>query len=335
MHRIFAFCIFLMICFFRGHSNASHIHDGPVKPKASSKKVIRQLQIQTYEDNLFGYTWDNDDQAFVDVTVSLQARLYPFDYLLKLFSEPKRPNLHLNIAFTGRFGQYIGTRYSSPVIEKRLNPVLFLQYNFKQYQNTALQLAYGHESNGQALDDSTSFFETAALNHNTVNQTIDKVSRGWDYIGLSYVSDIFPEAMPHVVFETNVALKYFLDNGFLQGHKEEYRTWESSWDFMQYKRNDVSGIAASFTCFIDSFFVNKIRIGYETGIAKPFEAHSVKVSLGFNFGNMPVEFYYRYGYNGDLAQYGKLNQSLGIAYTLSSFSRPGDRRKASKTIAVL
>ena len=35
------------------------------------------------------------------------------------------PDSGLYFAFTGRWGQYIGDRYSSPVIAKRFNPKLF------------------------------------------------------------------------------------------------------------------------------------------------------------------------------------------------------------------
>jgi len=298
------------------------------KRDSTKKRLVQQLQIQTYEDNLLGYSFDSDDRPFADFTVSFRTCIYPFDYLMKLFPEKARQNIHLNLALTARFGQYIGTRYSSPVIEKRLNPVLFLEYTPKnKYKNMALQLGYGHESNGQAIDDSVTFFKTAALLHNDVHQTIDKISRGWDYIGTSLLSDYFCVKNPNIVLETDVSLKYYLNYGILQGKKEEYHSWETAWSGADYTRNDVSGISVSFTCYIDSSLLNKVRINYETGIGKPFYANSIKLLIGFKLGNFPIAFSYRYGYNGDLAQYGKVNQSFGIEYYLSSYNRPNDRRK--------
>jgi hypothetical protein len=113
----------------------------------------------------------------------------------------------------------------------------------------------------------------------------------------------------------------------LQGGKEEYHDWEHAWSGANYMRNNVTGISATFTCFIDSGFINKIRIGYETGIVRPFVANTIKLQLGLKIGNFPLSFIYRYGYNGDLAQYGKPNGSFGIESLIPSFDRPVDKRK--------
>jgi len=299
-----------------------------LKPDSTKKKIVQLLQIQTYEDNSLGYTFDSDDKPFADFTVSFSTRFYPFDYLMKLVPKPYRQNLHLNLAFTCRFGQYIGTRYSSPVVAKRFNPVVFLEYSPKnKFKNITLQIGYGHESNGQAIDDSISFFKTAALEHNNINQTKDYVSRGWDYVGTCIVSEFFPARKPKLVLETDVSVKYYLPKGIMQGAKEEYHEWERDWSGANYSRNNVSGIVVTFTCFIDSFFINKVRVGYETGIIHPLANNSIKLLLGFKIGNFPMALTYRYGYNGDLAQYGKVNSSFGVEYILSSFNRPDDNRK--------
>ncbi len=299
-----------------------------VKRDSTKRKIIQKLQLQTYEDNLLGYTFDSDDRPFADFTISFRTCIYPFDYVMKMFSEKARQNIHLNLAFTGRFGQYIGTRYSSPVVEKRLNPVLFLEYTPKnKYKNMTLQLGYGHESNGQVIDDSVTFYKTAALSHNDVHQTIDKISRGWDYVGTSIIANYFCVKMPNIVFEGDISLKYYLNYGVFQGKKEEYHPWERNWSGAAQTRNNLNGLSLTFTCYIDSSFINKIKINYETGIANPFYANSIKVLVGFKLGNFPIAFSYRYGYNGDLAQFGKVNQSFGVEYYLSSFNRPDDKRK--------
>jgi outer membrane phospholipase A len=286
------------------------------------------LQLQSYEDNTLGYTSDSDDKPFIDFTVSFRTCFYPFDYLMKIIPKKYRQDLHLNFAFTGRFGQYMGTRYSSPVIAKRFNPVLFFQYCPKnKFKNLTLQFGYGHESNGQSIDDSVSFFKTAALPHNNINETIDKVSRGWDYVGTSIIADFFPKNKPKLIFEGDITVKYYLNNGILQGRKEEYQDWERGWKGANYTRNSINRLAVTFTCFIDSFFINKVRVGYETGITNPFANSSVKLLLGIKIGNFPIAITYRYGYSGDLAQYGKLNNSFGFEYIVTSYNRPDDKRK--------
>ena len=57
------------------------------KRDSTKKRLVQQLQIQTYEDNLLGYSFDSDDRPFADFTVSFRTCIYPFDYLMKLFPE--------------------------------------------------------------------------------------------------------------------------------------------------------------------------------------------------------------------------------------------------------
>src|SRR5258708_33525620 len=86
----------------------------------------------------------------------------------------KLPDSRLYFAFTGRWGQYIGDRYSSPVIAKRFNPKLFWRQNLNyvcqerkedgtlavskhcegnpdKVPGTYIEAAIGHESNGQTI----------------------------------------------------------------------------------------------------------------------------------------------------------------------------------------
>ena len=100
-------------------------------------------KLKSHEPVLLGYTFDEDDEAFLDFKISLQ---YPIaDKKLKTYVADGTyfPNFLKSIcnnrlfescypyfSFTGRFGQYIGTRDSSPVISKRFNPKLFLRFRF-------------------------------------------------------------------------------------------------------------------------------------------------------------------------------------------------------------
>ncbi len=292
------------------------------------RQNFRLLQVLSFEDNLLGYTFSSDDKPFVDISLSFRIRIFPFDYVMKVIPVKYRPDLHLHLAYSGRFGQYVSTRYSNPVIEKRFNPYLFLEYSpRKKYRNLSFQFGYGHESNGQAIDDSSTFYITAELPHNSINETKDKISRGWDYVGGNTTVDFFPKKLPKIILQSSLSINYFLDYGILQGSKEEYGPWERDWSGENYTRNEVSGLALMFTCFLDSVFVDKIRFAYETGIARPLMTNSIKILLGFKVGRFPISLTYKYGYNGDLAQYGKLTTTFGIESFIPSFEKPDDRRK--------
>jgi hypothetical protein len=297
------------------------------KAEKTRLKVFQLLQIQNYEQNVIGYTFETDDEPFLDFTFSASTHVFPFNYLINLIPEPKRPNLSLRFAFTARFGQYIGTRYSNPVIEKRFNPYLFLQYSpKKKFRRSYVQLGYGHESNGQVIDDSLTFFEVASLPHNDVDNTKDNISRGWDYIASTLIVNFFPKDRQRYIIEAGVALKYYLNKGLLQGPKEEYHSWET-WVDPKLTRNKVNGISLVATCHIDSSYLNKIQLTYETGIWSPLHHSTIKLLAGFKFGNFPFAVFYRYGYNGDLAQYGKVNGSLGITIIIPSFESYDNKQK--------
>ncbi len=294
-----------------------------VHPKKRRNVIKNVLQVETFEDNLVGYTWDSDDEPFLDFTLSEDFRLIPFDLLMQTLHTGK--NLHLHFSFTCRLGQYINTRYSSPVVEKRFNPQLYLEYLPKgTLINSKIRFIYGHESNGQAIDDSSTFYAIAGTVKapDVVRQTIDAISRGWDYLGCSFIKDRAMPTRKKTVLEGELDLRYYLDYGLLQGAKEEYRSWEQPWYGNNYTRNEVSGIKASISCFIPNSVFYKLSAYYETGITTPFENNSVKLLLGVKILQLPLAFVYTNGYNGDLAQYGKRNNSISATVLLSSFAAP-------------
>src|SRR5262249_43917297 len=129
-----------------------------------------------------------------------------------------------------------------------------------------------------------------------------------------------------ITYETEVSLKYFLDYGLMEGAKEEYQGWEHAWYGNNYTRNDVCGISSSLTVFLP-FRIYRIKVSHETGITMPFANNTIKVLLGCKILALPLALTYSNGYNGDLAQYGKKNSSIGLTLVLSSFDRPFFTRK--------
>jgi hypothetical protein len=323
---LFLVCAWAARSFGQTDSFGTHL-----KKISLAKMVVGQiLRIKTFEDNLIGDTWDSDDKRFMDFTLSVDYGLPPFDRLMRALNVEEDISLHFS--FTGRFAQYIDTRESSPVVGKRFNPQLFVQYqpNTGRLRNTLFRLAYGHESNGQSIIDSGSFFTRAFHQDSNINETIDYISRGWDYIGVNTITNFVGHRHFKRIYQAEVNVRYFLDYGLMQGRKEEYMDWESPWYGRNLRRNDVSGLAGAFTIYMPTLFVNKVKVSGETGIASPFRYGSVKFLLGVNVLGLPIAVTYATGYNGDLAQFGKKNTSLSITAVLSSFATPFIREMADR-----
>lgn len=292
------------------------------------------LPLQTLETNFLGYTKDADDGPFMDFTISEAYHIQAFQKLDSMWSS-RHFNLYsfkLYFGFTGRFGQYLTGRKSAPVIGKRFNPVIYFQYHPTGHQRFKANFGYGHESNGQSIGDSATFYATVknAQGNSTnrklyVDQTIDYISRGWDYLTLEGM--YYWERGKEVKLLADITLRYYLENGLLQGHREEYQGWERDWFGKNLKRNNVSGLRA----YIDWYppktgwnwlYLRDLRADYESGIAQPFRYNSVKLLIGFNLWTLPLCITYANGYNGDLAQYGKRNHSLGVALALTTLTKP-------------
>src|SRR5260221_11789185 len=87
-------------------------------------------QLCGYELTSVGYTKDSDDVGFLDLRLSLRFQVMPelMTRAMNGLSPGLGDNSGLYFAFSGRFGQYIGTRDSSPVVEKRFEPKLFIRH---------------------------------------------------------------------------------------------------------------------------------------------------------------------------------------------------------------
>lgn len=294
------------------------------------------LYLESFEYNTVSYTNDSDDEGFMDFTISQRYPLRFIEYLYPFISGQQynittsgdtinhRINPYyfsLHFAFTGRFAQYIGSRDSGPVIGKRFNPFLFIEYSHPDRPNSKYRFGYGHESNGQSINDSTTFLSAAYNNEENINETIDYISRGWDYWSASATICFLPESENIVLF-TDLSLRYYLKKGILQGGNEEYRTWERDWSGRNLQRNDVSGISIAAECVIDKALVNKIRVSAETGIKNTLRYNSIRAQISINQALFPLYLSYANGYNGDLAQFGKRNSSFSVGLLFSTFNFP-------------
>lgn len=272
--------------------------------------------LEAHEANRVGFTKDSDDKLFMDFLISVQHPI-ALDY----FSKGNGTWLPY-FAFTGRFGQYIGTRDSSPVIAKRFNPKFFIRHfldgktiSNKDNTDAYIDFEYAHESNGQSVDSLQSFNAVANSPGNNPDFANDSLSRGWDYLGLA-------GKQKHADWTLGYAFRKYLNRGWVfQTHIEQYMPWE---DVRSITRiNQVSGIHLRAEKTIEKYFIDDIAVEIETGNSQPFKYNTVDFELaitsGHDFFDIPFVLWAKTGYNSDLAQYYKKVTSGGIALRFESF----------------
>jgi hypothetical protein len=284
-----------------------------------------------YEPTTIGYTHDSDDTGFMDFKISVRYQLFPAwitrgqNYLQSGLGD----NSALYFAFTGRFGQYIGTRDSSPVVEKLFNPKLFYRLWTDPAHEDHVDLALAHESNGQSIDSQAEYQSALAASANQ-NEVKDQLSRGWDYWEISWKKTVYERPAYQGVdreksLKTSIVsylgLKYFLAYGPLEGPQENYNYWEN--DPQGKRLNRVSGLSAMLKwvergCFLGLSDL-KVAARFETGIRETFRYNTYRIEVGTKVLQLPMSVWWQTGYNSDLAQYYKKVDSYGIQVEIGSF----------------
>lgn len=303
---------------------------------AGDLKNEKRLGLKNHEPNLLGYTYDNDDkEPFMDFKLSLEYPLahgpigrltktswYP-SFLKKACDNNVINRCYPYFSFTGRFGQYIGQRDSSPVIAKRFNPKLFLRFELnKEDYGDYVDLEYAHESNGQRVSTLSSY-NTLATDLDKPEHANDYISRGWDYYGFTYKrtfsqnrNDNGQSANKIVAY---LKMRKFI-GGLLQGDIEEYYDWEPGRKITS--REQVGGLSVltkvenNHTPVFWAF--NKVALIYETGTKSPTKYNTLGLELTTNTFGVPLMLWGKTGYNSDLAQYYKKVNSFGVAFELKT-----------------
>lgn len=298
-----------------------------------------RILLNDHEPNWLLYTKDDDDQPFLDFKLSME---YPLLHstLNKLVTWKRFPswlkrtckNRFANecypyFAFTGRFGQYIEQRESSPVIAKRFNPKLFVRFK-KSNAPDYLDLEYAHESNGQRVETAEAWTAMAdSLEqdyHGKREYANDYISRGWDYIGVTgkYRFKDLDDGFAGKV-TSYLSLRHYV-GGLLQGDIEEYNDWESEREIT--KRQQVSGISLTTKLenktrvMLDDWFTGyKLALIYQTGLQDTFEYNTVRVEVLTKFADLPVILRISKGYESDLAQYYKRVGTISLGLELRTF----------------
>ena len=289
----------------------------------------REPTLCAYEPNSIGYTQDSDDVGFMDFKISIRYQLFPDSITrgLNHIDDGLGLKYSLYMAFTGRFGQYIGTRESSPVIGKRFNPKLFLRRwgdapDRASDSRGYIDFAYGHESNGQSINTAAQYAAAQAAlvaAGERADFANDHLSRGWDYLELVWKKAEYSQLHG---LSSYVTLKYFLDNGLLQGKPEEYYAFENNPEGKP--RNQVNGVAGMLKYVVVTeqkwaFKDLKLVGAYETGYREIFRYNTFRFEIGSKLSQLPLNFWYQNGYNSDLAMYYKKVISRGIEIQIGSF----------------
>lgn len=335
----------------------------PAKASPAQPSRYRQPFLRAYEPTSVGYTFQDDEQ-FMDFTLSMMVPLFHGYYPDRTVAmnapgaDEAGGVLRPYFAFTGRAGQYINTRSSSPVVGKRFNPLLTARYWWWEEgasagarADTFVELVYGHESNGQRISDELIF--VADWQILTANEILrmqreygevtddmreqaaktgyeaarDEISRGWDYVGLNF-SVRGGRFLPSDNHRLQLKLSHYLDWGLLQGDKEDYYPWE----------DDLEGKPRSFVDGIEVRYDGEMRLGrgrllnlvefdtewaliWKTGIERPFRYHTFEGEFGILINGFPLKLWYRHGYLNDLADYYRKESAGGVRFSFNRFSR--------------
>lgn len=292
-------------------------------------ELRRSAGLTSYEPNRIGWTFDDNDvdEGFLDATVSLK---YPF--LHDGYYSNERFDGGLYFAFTGRFGQYIESRDSSPVVGKRFNPKLFWRYWLGD-DSRYIDFGLAHESNGQNIHSGESYRrarEELILRGQNPDFARDYISRGWDYLSLDWRHTLHDW---NGTLNTYLNLKYFLDDGPFQGEPEEYNDWEGDGVRRRKEYDGVSllakyefgggfclggGAAADDTGWSLDVCLQKAAWQYTTGYDDLFDNNTNRLEFTVDLWSFPVMFWGQTGYNSDLVDYYRRVDSWGISLELQS-----------------
>jgi len=216
--------------------------------------------------------------------------------------------LDVHLAYTGRFDFFLGSRGSSPVINRLNNPeLLFRRWNSsKKRKGGYIQIAYGHESNGQQINSQSLFDSDERENRN------DFVSRGWDYISVEkkfssyWQKDNTRCKSSFTCTEFWFTFKGILSTGVLQGDMEDtiFISDRPSDDDIRNYDGWQAVISHEWERSEKVFEELEISLKIITGSRSPFEnitgelqLRGTTKKLPFLNLQLPLYFVYRNGFN--------------------------------------
>ena len=288
---------------------------------------IKQVKLKHHEPSFLGYTKDDDDRRFMDFTISLQHPVFYQDKGLFYGDFLGKADVYMipYFAFTGRFGQYITTRDSSPVVTKRFNPKLFFRFaeDFPlrgESPDRYIDLEYAHESNGQHINTLGTFQTMAQDLGGNQEFAKDYISRGWDYLGFTLKKQLGDSNGDNGWF-AYLSRKWYCGCR-MQQNIEEFFDWEGSREIRSIKQVSGWRVMARHT-HKGNQVVDRVVMVLDTGVWNTLRYNTYRIELGFHpvsqFFGVPFVFWYRDGYLSDIAQYYKKVHSYGAAFVFETF----------------
>lgn len=310
--------------------------------QSNSTSVIRQRVLAansgltSHMPNYLIARHDSDDisEPFMDFTVSFKHAVLPnaapindaYDWLTEAVEQLAPGDdeyyLQLYLAFTGRFSQYLfDTRSSAPVVARRFNPELF--FRMWSSENNYMDFGFGHESNGQRVDNEESFLleqDALVTNGDPAWFARDSLSRGWDYAAINWRRAWTDN------FATVLRTRHYFSDSPLQGPPEEYNLWEDGGVRLRPRdRYDGIGLDLQYNfnasrCLLGSvpICLDRLQLTQETGYAALFEHNTTSLELTTDFFGMPLQIWARTGYMSDLVDYYSYSNSVGLGIELLS-----------------
>lgn len=305
-----------------------------------SKACSGEPLVQGYDPITLGYTWQSNDEPYVDFTLSFKAPLFR-----DLFCNASTEIGHLYLTFTGRFAFYVATRSSGPVIGREYNPKLLWRFvdespdakgaSATGYDNKVIpeygryiDFAYAHSSDGQNID-SLQEYQIQSNQSGSARDALDYISRGWDYLetaGKVTRQFVFTNHDALILFPD---LKFFLRHGFLQGVPEEIHSWEQGSTLLPRHAFDGVSITAEYRPFVppsdsrgytaSSTESLRFSIKYLTGYDPIARYNTVRGEFGYSIWGLPLSIWVQDGYMNSLARYYMKARSVGVEMRFIDF----------------
>lgn len=251
------------------------------------------------EPNYFVGAWDNHDDWHMEFNLSVKYALWP----------PAASKHKLLFIYNGTYDFYLKSRDSSPVISRRQNVGSAYQYTVGDNPNLPdyeFRAGWYHESNGQTINNAADYIAAGEF-------AKDRVSRGWDYLGLEYMSPFLGNLRQHLDF------RIFCN---CQGWGAEKREDEIFWQTLtdEPKINDYDGVRWTINEINLPADFGTLRMELKTGNRNFSALGNISSKFVFSdFLGFPLNIFYFTGYGREIGSYHERNQYLGVGIEMQSF----------------
>lgn len=298
---------------------------------AAQDKATSLWKRLEHEPIYFGYTFDSNDENYIDINLSLKWSphddgIHP-ELRTALFDPDNPPDYDcswhwfdfgcLYLAFTTRQAFYFGTRDSSPVIGQRFNPEVFLRFWLPN--RSYLDIGFNHESNGQSIDSREEFeakqSELANGEGEGPSAAKEYISRNWNFWEISYTSRDDLTVLGNPAYAIQLSGRYFINRG-------EETSFEFEGNTNRIERAEVDGLRFTArrhgNCGDERHCINrKLLYRYVTGYKNALERDSHRLEWGFSVDKWPITLWAHMGYNEDLIDFYRYVKSIGISFEIN------------------